>query len=142
MILCTECLLCSRKTRGKDLVRLAGHGPSSIETSITRAASLSRVQRFLLVFQSRKVGPGFRFLPAGYRGSSWIGYGLAAYLLHRRRESRSCKLSINLEPILAAISILSNIFLHSGQPVDSIVQRPKFWPAGYGTSIELGLFKC
>src|SRR6266581_2069387 len=60
--LCTECLLCSRKTRGKDLVRLAGHDPSSIETNATRAASLSRAQRFLLVFQSRKVGPDFPVL--------------------------------------------------------------------------------
>src|SRR5712664_1683259 len=68
----TECLPCSRMNRGEILVRLTGQSSSSIETNVTRAASLSRAQLFLLVFQSRKVGPGFRFLPAGYRGSSWI----------------------------------------------------------------------
>src|SRR6266851_9110429 len=58
----TECLPCSRINRGEILVRLTGQSSSSIETNVRRAASLSRAQLFLLVFQSRKVGPGFPVL--------------------------------------------------------------------------------
>jgi hypothetical protein len=60
--LCTECLLRFRANRDEDVVRLAGQSSSSIETNVRRAASLSRAQLFLLVFQSRRVDPDFPVL--------------------------------------------------------------------------------
>jgi hypothetical protein len=77
--LCTECLRRSRANRDEDLVRLAGQSSSSIETNVRRAASLSRAQLFLLVFQSRKVGPDFPVLcVSGIAGvcGSIVAFGL------------------------------------------------------------------
>ena len=62
-------------------MRLAGRISSSIETSARKAPSLSRAQPFLLVFQSRKVGPDFPVLAlpgiAGVCGSI-VAFGLLA----------------------------------------------------------------